>query len=150
MKHIYPIILLSIIYLNACTLSGDQENKLNNQLSRYIEAYNKSNTLVYTSLTDKNVVSYYSQLSDSAFHAHFGLAKDSNQTFFDNALNKETKKEGNLIQRKYSVEKYTKVKEINNSYSIFAVSKDHGNTWFFINEDDYFNTEIRIKRLFKQ
>lgn len=139
---------LSVWLLTGCTLSGEKENRLNNQFNRYLDAYNKRNTLVFTALTNDQVVKYYTQQPQEVFEAHFNPNFDSIPTFLSNPLNRDTKTEGKIIQRKYSVERYTETQEINHDYFIFALSEDEGNTWFFVNEDDYFNDKIPLKRLF--
>lgn len=151
MKRIPQLFLLfNLLIISSCTLTGDQENKLNNQLNSYIKAYNKRNTLFLTAQTHHEVVEYFLKDTLESFDIHFNPTYDSLQCYYSNPMNRETKSEGKLVQRKYSVEKYTDVKEINHEYYIFALSEDKGNTWFFVNETDYFNTQIPLKRLFKK
>ncbi len=149
-RFLYLTLLINALILNACTLSGDQESKLNNQLNNYIKAYNKRNTLFLTALTHHSVVDYYLKDSIESFDIHFNPTYDSIRTYYNNPMNRGTESDGKYIQRKYSVEKYSEIKEINPEYFIFALSEDKGNTWFFVTETDYYNTEIPLKRLFKK
>lgn len=149
-RLLFLFILLNAICISSCTLTGDQENKLNNQLNNYIKAYNKRNTLFLTALTHHSVVDFYLNDSIESFDIHFNPTYDSIRTYYDNPMNRGTEANGKYIQRKYTVEKYTELKEINPEYAIFALSEDKGNTWFFVNETDYFNPKIPLKRLFKK
>lgn len=149
MNKLIPIRFIFIVLMfTACTLTGEQESKLNNELNSYINAFNTQNTLVLSAQTYHPVVEHFLHDSIESFDIHFNSSFDSLKIHYSNPINRETKSSENLIQRKYTVEKYNNVKEINPKYCIFALSEDKGNTWFFINEDDYFNPNITFKRLF--
>lgn len=134
-----------LILLVSCTLSGEQENRLNKQLSKYIKAHNDNNTLEYAGLTHPVVVKYYSSLGDSVFINHFSNELEKKGVVFSNLLYREMKSEGNWIERKYTVRKES-LKEKNKAYELYAISSDGGNNWFFLNEEDYFQQKIPLKR----
>lgn len=134
-----------LILLVSCTLSGEQENRLNKQLSKYIKAHNDNNTLEYAGLTHPLVVKYYSSLGDSVFINHFSNELEEKGVVFSNLLYREMKSEGNWIERKYTVRKES-LEEKNKAYELYAVSSDGGNNWFFLNEEDYFQQKIPLKR----
>lgn len=141
----FSTFLIMLILLVSCTLSGEQENRLNKQLSKYIKAHNDNNTLEYAGLTHPVVVKYYSSLGDSVFINHFSNELEKKGVVFSNLLYREMKSEGNWIERKYTVRKES-LKEKNKAYELYAISSDGGNNWFFLNEEDYFQQKIPLKR----
>lgn len=141
----FSTFLIMLILLVSCTLSGEQENRLNKQLSKYIKAHNDNNTLEYAGLTHPLVVKYYSSLGDSVFINHFSNELEEKGVVFSNLLYREMKSEGNWIERKYTVRKES-LEEKNKAYELYAVSSDGGNNWFFLNEEDYFQQKIPLKR----
>jgi hypothetical protein len=149
-RRLYFFLSICFLLFTRCTLSGEQEDQLNRQLMKYMDAYNDNNTLQLVALTHPAVVRFYKEHGDTIFLSSFHQKEaDDSRTYYDNSLNRETKSLGKSIQRKFWVEKYTETEEINPEYCIFALSEDGGNTWFFINQDDYFNSKIKIrKRLF--
>lgn len=141
----FSTFLIMLILLVSCTLSGEQENRLNKQLSKYIKAHNDNNTLEYAGLTHPMVVKYYSSLGDSVFINHFSNELEKKGVVFSNLLYREMKSEGNWIERKYTVRKES-LEEKNKAYELYAISSDGGNNWFFLNEEDYFQQKIPLKR----
>lgn len=147
LKYLHLLIVLLLAF--ACTLSAEQENKLNKQLSKYIKSYNNNNTLEYTGLTHPAVVRYYSSLGDSIFIEHFN---NNNEKGFilDNPLYREMKSKSNWIERKYTIHKSSSELSDRN-YEVYAISSDAGNNWFFLTEEDYFFEKIPLKhRLFSK
>lgn len=145
----YCVILL--ISFTRCTLSGKQEDHLNVRLNSYLKAINSNNTLQWVAATPAVVVRFYHYQGEKHFIQHFHQSDSLNHNFqLENPLVVDTKRNGKSIQRKYVVEKITKMGEMNSDYRIFALSEDGGNNWFFVMENDYFNQRIPIKnRLFK-
>lgn len=141
----FSTFLIMLILLISCTLSGEQENRLNKQLSKYIKAHNDNNTLEYAGLTHPMVVKYYSSLGDSVFINHFSNELEKKGVVFSNLLYREMKSEGSWIERKYTVRKES-LEEKNKAYELYAISSDGGNNWFFLNEEDYFQQKIPLKR----
>jgi hypothetical protein len=134
--------------LFSCELSGEQEEQLNIQLAKYMEAHNNRTMLQLVGMTEPEIVRYYKQAGDSAFLEHFKDFYDDELTYLANPTYRETKSSGKLIQRKYWVEYYTNTKEIDHELPVYALSDDGGNTWLFAREEDYLNDEIKFKRLF--
>ncbi|MNJ97395.1 hypothetical protein D3C87_151400 [compost metagenome] len=141
----FSTFLIVFILVASCTLSGEQENRLNKQLSKYIKAHNDNNTLEYAGLTHPLVVKYYTSLGDSSFIAHFSNEIEKNGVVFSNVLFREMKSDGNWIERKYTVRKES-FEEKNKAYELYAISSDGGENWFFLNEEDYFQQKIPLKR----
>jgi hypothetical protein len=134
--------LIIILLAFSCTLSAEQENRLNKQLSKYVKSYNTNNTLEYAGLTHPAVVRYYSSLGDSDFIKHFSNEKEVN---LDNPLYRDMKSEGNWIERKYTIRKESSEKSDSN-YEIYAISSDAGNNWFFLSQEDYKLQKIPLKK----
>jgi hypothetical protein len=148
-RTLFPILLL-ISTLASCTISGEQEERLNTQLGKYIIAHNQHRLLELIGLTQPDVVRFYKNQGDTLFIAHFKDLRDGDKTYLENAIYRETKTSGKLIQRKYWVAYYTNEEELNHRYCLFALSDDGGDSWLFLRQDDYFNPDITgFKRLFK-
>lgn len=141
--------LLVLLLAFSCTLSGEQENKLNKQLSKYIKAYNSNNTLEYAGLSHPAVVRYYTTLGDTNFINHFSNPEEKGVNLY-NPLFRDMKSQGNWIERKYTIEKGS-ADEYDKEYELYAISSDAGNNWFFLLEEDYFLQKIPLKhRLFSK
>lgn len=151
MKHLLLISFALVTLFSACTLSGEQESRLNEQLNQFIDAYNDNDPLVVSAGTHVAVVKFYKEKGDSAFIQKFKQKDDEERLFFDNPMMFETKEEGKSIQRIYTVEKATESTFLTDEYRIFAVSENGGQTWFFVLEEDYYDENIKgLKRLFKK
>lgn len=148
LKLLNSILLLLLVF--SCTLSAEQENRLNKQLSKYIKSYNENNTLEYAGLSHPAVVRYYSSLGDSNFIEHFSNKIGENSVNLYNPLFRDMKSQGNWIERKYTVNKDSS-EESDKDYELYAISSDAGNNWFFLTEEDYFLQKIPLKhRLFSK
>jgi hypothetical protein len=148
LKLLNFVVLLLLVF--SCTLSAEQENRLNKQLSKFIRAYNENNTLEYAGLSHPAVVRYYSSMGDSNFIAHFSNKTGENSVNLYNPLFREMKSQGNWIERKYTIHKDSR-EESDKNYELFAISSDGGNNWFFLTEEDYFLRKIPLKhRLFSK
>ncbi|WP_430406446.1 hypothetical protein [Fluviicola sp.] len=137
--------LIIILLAFSCTLSAEQENRLNKQLSKYVKSYNNNNTLEYAGLTHPAVVRYYSSLGDSDFIQHFSNLGNEKAVNLDNPLFSDMKSEGNWIERKYTIRRETSEKS-DNDYEIYAISSDGGNNWFFLTQEDYRLQKIPLKK----
>lgn len=148
-KRTFLSILLLFAVAVSCTISGEQEEQLNIQLGKYIEAHNQHRLLQLIGLTHPDAVRFYKNQGDTLFIGHFKDLHESEKTYFTNAIYRETKSDGKLVQRKYWVEYYTNKEELNHRYNLFALSDDGGDSWLFLRNEDYFNKEIKgFRRLF--
>ena len=146
------ILILSclLFFVSACTLSGEQEERLNKQLGRYIAAHNDGRLLELIGLTHPAVVKHYKQQGDSLFIEHFREMPDSAKTYFEDPTYRDMKDKGKLIQRKYWVDYYTADAEISREYCIFALSDDGGDNWLFMRQEDYLDPGIKgVERLLR-
>lgn len=142
--------LIVLLLAFSCTLSAEQENRLNKQLSKYIKSYNNNNTLEYAGLTHPAVVRYYTSLGDSNFIQHFSNHINEKGITLDNPLFRDMKSQGKWIERKYTIHKDS-YNESDKDYELYAISSDSGNNWFFLTEEDYFLKKIPLKhRLFSK
>lgn len=146
----FSTFLCAFILICSCTISAEQENRLNKQLSKYIKAYNDNNPLEYAGLSHPAVVKYYTSLGDSSFIAHFSNQTGENEVSLYNPLFREMKSDGKWIERKYTIYKDS-YQERDKDYELYAISSDGGENWFFLTEDDYFQQKIPLKkRLFSK
>lgn len=149
LKINYFLPIFIAILVASCTISGEQEEQLNNQLGNYIRSHNNGQLLQLIGLTQPEAVRFYKNQGDSLFIVHFKDLKDGQKTYLEDPTYREMKTEGKLIQRKYWVQYYTNEAEINHRYHLYALSEDGGDSWFFLREDEYANSSIKgFKRLF--
>lgn len=139
------LLFITAILLVSCSLTGEQESRLNKQLSNYIQSYNENNTLVYAGLTHPVVVRYYQSISDSTFLQQFKTRSDTAISYLSNPIYETTQIEGNWMERKYRVTKSNNLNE-NHHCQLIAISDDGGENWFFVLEDDYFNPNIPLSK----
>ena len=142
MKKITSIALLFLLFLTACSLNATQEASLNNAKTSFINAKNNGSVMSYVAFTLPDAVAYYQKQGDSVFQKRFDLSENNYNTFIqDGNIRKITQKEGE-IQVKFeflevNMEEVSQEKQI-----LYALSDDDGKTWFFLEEEDYFNDEI--------
>lgn len=149
LKRLLFFFALPAILLASCVISGEQEERLNAQLGKYMDAHNKHRLLELIGLSQPDVVRFYKNQGDSLFIGHFKDYHDGDKTYLEDATYRSTKSEGELVQRLYWVEYYTNKVEIDHRYKLYALSDDGGDNWFFLREDDYHNEKIiGFKRLF--
>lgn len=142
----FGLLLSSLL---SCDLSGEQEEQLNIQLAKYVEAHNNRTMLQLVGMTEPEIVRYYKQKDDTTFLEHFKDLHEGQLTYLSNPTYRETKTSGKLMHRKYWLEYYTETVELDHELRIYAISDDGGDTWFFARENDYHNPEIKgFKRLF--
>lgn len=147
-----PIILL--LLLAGCTLSADQEASLNDAMVSYVNSKNNGVVMSYVAFTHPNSVAYYKAKGDSAFTTKFDLSDSEYDPFLQDGNILEIETNDNEITVKYNFLSVSGsfFEEDAEEVTIFAISEDAGETWFFIEEDDYFNNDIisKEKRLITQ
>ena len=98
----------------------------------------------YVAFTHPKAVAYYKEKGDSVFKERFDLSDAEKAAFLQDGNIREIERTNSTIHVKYnflSVEGdyyESKASEV----TIFAISNDDGNSWFFIDEKDYMNPEI--------
>jgi hypothetical protein len=96
LKTKYFFSLLILILVASCTISGEQEEQLNNQLGKYTKAHNNGQLLQLIGLTQPEAVRFYKEQGDSLFIQHFKDLKDGEKTYLVNPTYREMKAEGKL------------------------------------------------------
>jgi hypothetical protein len=141
---------LTAICLTACTLTGTQELNLNKQLNRYVDAMNENNTLVYVGLSHHTVVNHYQNLGDSVFITHFNTQLSGNTFQYSNPSLKELRKKDNHLEQFIMLSKYND-SNIESIDTLYGISEDGGDNWFFVQNEDYHNKKINFeKKLFNK
>ncbi len=132
---------LLLLLLGSCTLNADQEASLNNALTSYINSRNNGAVMSYVGFTHPKVVAYYKNKGDSIFQSRFDVSDEYTRPFFQDGIIKSTQKKNDVIHVKYVFKKFEQEyidMEITD-VAIIAISEDNGNSWFFVEEEDYFN-----------
>ncbi len=133
-----------LLLLGSCTLNADQEASLNNALTSYINSRNNGAVMSYVAFTHPNVVNHYKNAGDSVFQSHFDVSNEYTRPFFQDGLIRSTEKNGNTIHVKYLFKKI-EANDFDRQMTdaiIIAMSNDNGTSWFFAEEEDYFNWKI--------
>ncbi|MCH2228836.1 MAG: hypothetical protein MK105_00730 [Crocinitomicaceae bacterium] len=146
--------IVLIIILSGCTLNADQEASLNDAMVSYVNSKNNGVVMSYVAFTHPNSVAYYKAKGDSVFKAKFDLSNSEYDPFLQDGNIREIQTKGNVIAVKYNFLNVSGgfLEEQVEEVAIFAMSEDGGETWFFIDEGDYFNDDIisRENRLITQ
>lgn len=142
MKTYYTFLVF--LLLAACTLNSEQERALNAAMTRYIDARNEGKVTVTVACTYPPAVAYYTALGDSAFRLHYDLSDVDEKPILRDGSQMEADSEMNDIQIKYSFKQanvfygaYEQDKTV-----IVALSENNGKSWFFLDEEDYWNDDI--------
>ncbi len=131
--------------MGSCTLNSEQEASLNKAMSRYIESRNDEQLLSYVAYTYPSAVAYYKNQGDSVFVKRFTLVDSNGMVpYIQDGNIKTIKSSGDHIHVKYRFLSITEELFDIQSEEIFiyAISKDDGKTWYFLDEIDYKNDEI--------
>lgn len=128
-----------LLFIQACTMSASQETTLNNAKTSFIKSKNEGVVMSYVAYTLPEVVSFYKSSGDSSFQKRFDLSEENRPYLSDGNL-RQIESKDEVIHVRY---------EFNNSdlergekESIFALSKNDGKSWFFVERDDYYNDAI--------
>lgn len=139
-------LFISVLFA-ACTLNSRQEEHLNRQMGRYLDATNKNLLLEIIGMTQPDVVKYYKSLGDSALVCHFDKNKNLSRGYLRDVYYKDTKSENKAIQRMYTAKEVTE--SGTQDTKIYTLSTDGGNNWFFLRDEEYHDDRIpNFKRLF--
>lgn len=142
--------LVSTTILGACTLSATQEKKLNESLSAYINARNECLVVSYVAFTYPEIVMNYRSQSDSVFKAAFDCNSDT--LYLQDPIVRSTLKERETIHVKYDLDVFNKNtgERLKEKHTLYAISEDSGNSWFFMNNKEYVDKTMlpNFKRLF--
>ena len=138
----YYLILLLI--LGACSLSPDQETSLNKAMTMYINARNEGGVTAYVAYTHPAAVAHYTALGDSVFKSRYDLSAVNDNPFLKDGTILEIESEGSRLHIKYSFVSLAPLysDERSKEVYLFAISENNGESWFFIDEEDYFDTDI--------
>ena len=142
--HVKIWMFTLLLLLGSCTLNADQEASLNNALTSYINSRNNGAVMSYVAFTHPNIVSYYKNEGDSVFQSHFDVSNEYTRPFFQDGLIRTTEKRDKSIHVKYLFKKI-EASDFDiqaNDAIIIAMSDDNGTSWFFAEEEDYFNLKI--------
>ena len=131
---------LLLFFFQACTLSASQEASLNSAKTSFIKSKNEGLVLSYVAFTLPEVVAFYKNQSDSSFQKRFDLSGVSEEVYLTDGNVKEVVSEGMNIHVKYDFQ--NSQSEEDTREMVFALSKNDGKSWFFVEDRDYFNKNI--------
>lgn len=143
----HKILFISLIcFLTACGLNSSQEKSLNIAIAKYLMSVNSDLKLSRAAATHPDVLKYYKALGNKAFKGIF----EKETGIWTDAVVGVVKKEDKIIHVELKVANTEDLIEdkSKNRFSIFAISTDDGNSWFFVEEKDYKNKKCgHFKRL---
>ena len=136
--------VLLVFVLVGCSLNADQEASLNDAVVSYVNSKNNGVVMSYVAFTHPDAVAFYKDKGDSAFTEKFDLSNSEYDPFLQDGNIKEIKSSGENITVKYNFLNITGdyFEEVASDFVLFAISSDGGETWFFIEEADYYNNDI--------
>lgn len=151
MKTILKLALL-ILILGACSLSAEQEKKLNLAVSSYLNSRNDCRVINYVAFTYPELVSSIKAKGDSVFQNRFNCEKDS--ILLDDPTLRKIATKDNSIQVLYDLTAFNEstMMQEDKKYQLVALSDDNGKTWFFLDWNDYVDKMLlpKLKRLIKK
>lgn len=143
MKLTY-FVIATFLVLSACRLNADQETALHQASTSYINAFNEGIAARYVAYTHPDAVAYYKAQGDSIFKMRYNLSGGDERPYLQDGNIEDIESDGNMIQVRYS---YLRVHPLDytvrqDQVTIIAMSSNNGKSWFFLDEDDYWNDAI--------
>lgn len=144
--------VLCLIVFASCTLSGDQEKKLNESVSIYLNARNSCLPIPYVAYTYPDLVKNLKTRGDKAFRDRFDCAEDTID--LQDPTIKTIESDGKIIHVMYNLDAYNKytAEFLKDKHQLIAISNDDGASWFFLDKTDYADKLLlpNLKRLIKE
>lgn len=148
----WTIILL--LFVCSCSLNADQEASLHQAMVSYVNARNNGAVMSYVGYTHPNVVAFYKSQGDSLFKAHFDVSNEEERPFFQDGIVKSIVSEGQTIHVQYAFERFQYIEGMTDvaEVTVFAISENDGKSWFFADNEAYYNDQIipKTKRLIQR
>ena len=140
--------------LTSCSLNADQEASLHQALVSYVNSRNNGAVMSYVGYTHPNVVSHYKNQGDNLFQAHFDVSNEEERPFFQDGIIQTIESDEEIIHVQYEFQKFEYIRyndEVKKAI-IFALTENGGKSWFFAEEEEYYNDKIisKNKRLIKR
>ena len=150
MKRIFYI-LFAIIFVTGCSLNSEQEMALSRDVKALFDARNTGDALMYLGLTHPSVVKHYQSLGNDAILQRFQEVTPTTEQSYDQwyyqredevywktHLQKDIIQQDELIQVKMEVKLERDFSTLDSTIMIYALSKDNGYNWLFVEERDYY------------
>jgi len=145
--------IILLLTFTSCSLNADQEASLHQAMVSYVNSRNNGAVMSYVGFTHPNIVAHYKAQGDSLFQIHFDVSDEEERPFFQDGIIKTIETDGDIIHVKYEFEKYEYFEEMDDvrKIIIFALTENAGKSWFFAEEEEYYNDKIiaKNKRLIK-
>lgn len=142
--------VLCLLALASCSLNAEQEASLNRAVNKHIGALNDGRLVQFIAETYPPAVKYYKSKGDAAFKEKFTLVDSisvyETAVYQDPTILNVGKSELN-IHVEYTVLCVT-MKDLaphSEERKLFALSSDGGKQWYFLHDEDYFNSAILPK-----
>ena len=142
MKKIASLSFLFLLFLTACSLNATQEASLNNAKVSFINAKNNGSVMSYVAFTLPEAVAYYKDQGDSVFQKRFDLSGTNYNSFIQDGNIREIRQEEGEIQVKFEFLEVNMDEVSKETLTLYALSKNEGVSWFFLEKEDYFNDDI--------
>ncbi len=144
---------LSLFIFTACTLSANQEQKLNKSLGLYLQSLSNKTILVQVSMCHPAFLKYIKNKGNDYFKYVFNPNEKEEELIFSDPKILQIETNNNEIHTLYSVKKeflYEGENKID-SIKFVAISENDGENWFFVNYKMYSNKNIcqEVIRLIK-
>jgi hypothetical protein len=148
------LIIILLLIFSSCSLNADQEASLHQAMVSYVNSRNNGAVMLYVGYTHPNIVAHYKAQGDSLFQTHFDVSNEEERPFFQDGIIQTIESDGENIHVQYEFQKIEYFEFMNESKKaiIFAITENSGKSWFFAEEDEYYNEKIipKNKRLIKR
>lgn len=150
------LIVWLVVLISSCTLSTQQEMKLNKDIHQFIQVRNEGDALSFLNYMDPAIVRHYKDLGDSIFKEKFkALPQNQNSNgmlpdvvYWNQGYIKKVVKKDALIEAKLEISLIKDSKSIDSTTTFYAISTNNASNWLFVSEYDYFNVLGKKGRLF--
>ncbi len=145
--------LLSLLIFSACTLSANQEQKLNKSLGLYMQSLSNKTILHQVSMCHPAFLRYIKNKGNDFFKYVFNPNEKEEELIFSDPKILQIETNESEIHTLYSLKKEFLFEGENkiDSIKFVAISENDGENWFFVNYNMYSNKNIcqEVIRLIK-
>lgn len=133
--RVYFLLFVSVLFFSACGLNASQEKSLNMAVAKYLFAVNEDLKLSRASYMHPSVLKYYKNKGQREFKNLFVREK----MLWTDAVVGKIKTNGEMVQAelKIALKEHEYAVPEKERISIYAISDDNGQSWFFVEERDY-------------
>ena len=156
-SHCLTVLFGASLLLASCTLTTEQETKLNADMNLLIKVRNEGDALSYLNLTHPLIVKHYKEKSDAVFKSKFQempRQKDQDKDkaeliYWKGGYIKSIASNDSLIHAKIQFTLMQNHQDLDSSSIYYGINKKQSSNWTFVSAADYFTVLPKEMRLFE-